>query len=90
MIKMKKYEKYIIEDLLPLYEEGLLSEETKEWLEVQLKKNEEYQRLHEKMQQPLEKQTFRKSMRQNKTKCLRKFIGNYQFTSLFLLPLPSF
>jgi hypothetical protein len=37
--------KHIIEDLLPLYEEGLLSEETQAWLEEQAKNNKEYAKL---------------------------------------------
>lgn len=34
--------RHIIEDLLPLYAEGMLSEETTAWLEKQAKTNEEY------------------------------------------------
>jgi hypothetical protein len=39
--------KHIIEDLLPLYEEGLLSAETTAWLEEQAKNNIEYANLLE-------------------------------------------
>lgn len=55
MRKMNKYEKYIIQDLLPLYEEGLLSNETKEWLEDQFEENQEYKSLLTKLQKPLDK-----------------------------------
>ncbi|MCD8510346.1 MAG: hypothetical protein LRY73_11125 [Bacillus sp. (in: Bacteria)] len=34
--------RHIIEDLLPLYAEGMLSDETTAWLEKQAKNNEEY------------------------------------------------
>jgi hypothetical protein len=37
----------IIEDLLPLYSEGLLREETVRWLEQQARDNPEYQQLLE-------------------------------------------
>ncbi|ADU31715.1 hypothetical protein [Evansella cellulosilytica] len=37
--------KYVIEDLLPLYEENLLSDVTKEWFEEQVKGNEELEQL---------------------------------------------
>lgn len=45
--------KHIIEDLLPLYEEGLLSAETTEWLEEQAKTNTEYSKLLELSSQAL-------------------------------------
>lgn len=52
---MNKYEKYIIQDLLPLYEEDLLSDETKEWLDLKLEEKQEYRQLLQKLQKPLEK-----------------------------------
>lgn len=52
---MNKYEKYIIQDLLPLYEEDLLSDETKEWLDMKLEEKQEYKLLLQKLQKPLEK-----------------------------------
>lgn len=51
---MNKYEKYIIQDLLPLYEEDLLSDETKEWLDMKLEEKQEYKLLIQKLQKPLE------------------------------------
>ena len=42
---MDKPVRSIIEDLLPLYHEGLLSEETTQWLEEQVKGDEELQSL---------------------------------------------
>ncbi len=39
--------KHIIEDLLPLYEEGLLSEETAVWLKGELQQNEDLKELVE-------------------------------------------
>ena len=56
MCKMDNHVKHIIEDLLPLYQEGLLSKETKEWLEAQLEENPAYQELLEKMRHTLEKE----------------------------------
>lgn len=37
--------RHIIEDLLPLYEEGLLSEETARWLEAQTADDADYEKL---------------------------------------------
>ena len=51
---MNKYEKYIIQDLLPLYEEDLLSDETKEWLDMKLEEKQEYKLLLQKLQKPLQ------------------------------------
>ncbi len=45
--------KYIVEDLLPLYQEDLLHAETKEWLEEQLENSEEYRLLLQRLSQPL-------------------------------------
>lgn len=56
MCKMDNHVKHIIEDLLPLYQEGLLSKESKEWLEAQLEENPAYQELLEKMRHTLEKE----------------------------------
>ncbi|WP_253907630.1 DUF3139 domain-containing protein [Bacillus sp. WMMC1349] len=47
--------RYIIEDLLPLYHEGLLSEETSRWIEEQAEKHEEYRKLVEMSNTPLPK-----------------------------------
>lgn len=55
---MNKEVRFIIEDLLPLYNEGLLSEETTKWLEKQMAENEEYKRLAETSQKPLEKENI--------------------------------
>ena len=82
MIEMKKYEKYIVEDLLPLYEEGLLSDETKEWLETKLGKNAEYEQLLVKMQQPLEKGDIPNISEQDQKKTFKKIqrkLAIYQF-----------
>lgn len=45
--------RYIVEDLLPLYVEGLLSDETTKWLEDQIQGNPEYEQLLELSRQPL-------------------------------------
>lgn len=56
MIKMDKHTQYIVEDLLPLYQEELLSDETKAWLETQLENNPEWQTLAKGLEEPLEKE----------------------------------
>lgn len=56
MIKMDKHIQYIVEDLLPLYQEGLLSDETKAWLETQLESNPEWQTLAKGLEEPFEKE----------------------------------
>lgn len=56
MIEMDKYIRHIVEDLLPLYQEGLLSNETKEWLEKQIAENEEFQTLVLNLQTPIIKE----------------------------------
>lgn len=59
MVKMdKQMVRHIVEDLLPLYEEGLVSEETKKWLEEQLKKDENLRKLAQTLQTPLEKEVI--------------------------------
>ncbi|WP_172798905.1 hypothetical protein [Paenibacillus sp. FJAT-26967] len=45
--------RHIIEDLLPLYTEGLLSEETTKWLEAQIQGNKEYEDLLRMSREPL-------------------------------------
>ncbi|MBU9712548.1 hypothetical protein [Evansella tamaricis] len=47
--------RHLVEDLLPLYEEGLLSPETTDWLEEQLKKNKELQEVMKQIEKPLPK-----------------------------------
>ena len=42
---METTKRHIIEDLLPLYAEGLLSAETTKWLEAEISGNEEYKEL---------------------------------------------
>lgn len=51
---MDKPVRSIIEDLLPLYHEGLLSEETTRWLEEQVKKDKELQALVAQTSRPLQ------------------------------------
>ncbi|GAA0488523.1 hypothetical protein GCM10008986_12820 [Salinibacillus aidingensis] len=48
--------RHIVIDLLPFYQEGLLSKETTEWLEKQMEENEEYRKLAQTIQNPLEKE----------------------------------
>jgi hypothetical protein len=52
----------IIEDLLPLYHEGLLREETVKWLEEQINRNEDYQDLFHLSQRPLPKKEIKSKM----------------------------
>lgn len=54
--------KHIIEDLLPLYEEGLLSAETTAWLEEQAKNNIEYAKLLELSSQALPNTVIKSSV----------------------------
>ena len=44
----------IIEDLLPLYNEDLLSEETKKWMDEEIRNNKEFEELVEYSQVPIE------------------------------------
>lgn len=53
---MDKHVRSIIEDLLPLYNEGLLSEDTTKWLEEQVEKSEELAMLVSQTNIPLEKE----------------------------------
>ncbi|MEH7226545.1 hypothetical protein V7112_22345 [Bacillus sp. JJ1566] len=53
---MDKRKQAIIEDLLPLYNEGLLSAETTTWLEEQIQDNKELQKLVDQATTPLEKE----------------------------------
>lgn len=52
---MDKQIRSIIEDLLPLYQEGLLSEATTQWFEEQVANSEELQQLVAQTTKPLEK-----------------------------------
>lgn len=60
MIMKDKHVRYIVEDLLPLYEEGLVSDKTKEWIETQLQQDEELKKLAENFHNPLEKEELPK------------------------------
>ncbi|MCC3355840.1 hypothetical protein [Bacillus sp. REN16] len=53
---MDKRKQAIVEDLLPLYNEGLLSAETTTWLEEQIQDNNELQKLVDQASAPLEKE----------------------------------
>ncbi len=70
--------KAIIEDLLPLYHEGLLSEETTKWLEEEANQNKDYQRLLSLSERQLtDEQKNRVNDRSGK-KCLSKFIVSFR------------
>lgn len=62
---MDKPVRSIIEDLLPLYHEGLLSEETTEWVEEQVKGDEELQSLVAQTSRPLEKVEIESTVEHN-------------------------
>ncbi|MHA6250442.1 hypothetical protein [Oceanobacillus sp. CAU 1775] len=53
---MDKHVQHIVEDLLPLYQEGLLSDETTKWLENQLENNADWKKLAQGLEEPLEKE----------------------------------
>lgn len=63
---MDKRIRSILEDLLPLYNEGLLSEETKKWFDEQIAGNEEVKNLVQKAAQPLDKLDFQSTIDQEK------------------------
>jgi len=56
----------IIEDLLPLYNEGLLSEETTTWLEEQIHENEDLQKLVNQTATPLLKEEIESPIQHDK------------------------
>lgn len=72
MIKMDKHIRYIVEDLLPLYQEGLLSDETTQWIEEQIKENTELQKLQQKLQNPIEKEEIPKTSEIERDKMFKR------------------
>lgn len=70
--------KAIIEDLLPLYHEGLLSEETTKWLEEEANQNKDYQRLLSLSERQLTDEQKKSSQRSIRKKCLSKFIVSFR------------
>lgn len=76
---MDKYVRFIIEDLLPLYNEGLLSEETTEWLEDQVAKNLELQKIVAQSNRPLEKIEIESTVEPDKMiKNIKRKLSIYQ------------
>ncbi|MFS0822069.1 hypothetical protein [Bacillus sp. 1P02SD] len=63
---MDKRKQAIIEDLLPLYNEGLLSPETTTWLEEQIQHNQELQKLMDQAMTPLEKDEIESPVQHDK------------------------
>ncbi|MEH7387164.1 hypothetical protein V7147_17380 [Bacillus sp. JJ1521] len=63
---MDKHKQAIIEDLLPLYNEGLLSRETNDWLEEQIQANKELQKLVDQAATPLEKEEIESTVKHDK------------------------
>ncbi|THE14159.1 hypothetical protein E1I69_04930 [Bacillus timonensis] len=63
---MDKRKQAIIEDLLPLYNEGLLSPETTAWLEEQIQDNQELQKLMDQAMTPLEKDKIESPVQHDK------------------------
>ncbi len=63
---MDKHKQAIIEDLLPLYNEGLLSTETTTWLEEQIQANKELQKLVDQAATPLEKEEIDSTIKHDK------------------------
>ena len=73
MIKMDKHiRKHVVEDLLPLHQEGLLSEETTKWIEQQLKENAELKKLAQSLQVPLEKEEIPTTSESDRDKMFKK------------------
>ncbi|WP_261179435.1 hypothetical protein [Anaerobacillus sp. CMMVII] len=81
MMKAKTL-KHIIEDLLPLYEEGLLSEETTAWLEEQARTNDEYAKLLQLSAQSLPKGEIESPV--DSKKCFNKLTESCLCIKLFL------
>lgn len=69
---MDKHIRYIVEDLLPLYQEGLLSDETTQWIEEQIKENTELQKLQQKLQNPIEKEEIPKTSEIERDKMFKR------------------
>ncbi|MEH7237143.1 hypothetical protein [Bacillus sp. JJ1562] len=63
---MDRRKQAIIEDLLPLYNEGLLSAETTTWLEEQIQDNKELQKLVDQSTIPLEKEEIDSPVKHDK------------------------
>ncbi|MCH1625635.1 hypothetical protein [Fredinandcohnia quinoae] len=76
---MDKQIRSIIEDLLPLYNEGLLSEETTNWLEEQVKRNDDFQNLLKHTVEPLEKEAINTTIEHEKMmKRINRKLSIYQ------------
>ncbi|MFD2042693.1 hypothetical protein ACFSTA_00055 [Ornithinibacillus salinisoli] len=69
---MDKHVRHIVEDLLPLYEEGLLSNETTKWVEEQIEENGELQKLAQRLQNPLEKEEVPNTSEGSRDKMFKK------------------
>ncbi|MFC4560018.1 hypothetical protein ACFO3D_17795 [Virgibacillus kekensis] len=68
----KQVRKHVVEDLLPLYQEGLLSEETTKWIEEQLEENDELGKLAQTLQMPLEKEEIPETTETDRDKMFKK------------------
>lgn len=76
---MSNHTRSIIEDLLPLYHEGLLSEETTKWFEEQVSQNEEYQKLVDRTGEPLLKEEIEPTIEHEKMmKSIHRKLALYQ------------
>lgn len=69
----------IIEDLLPLYHDGLLNKETTDWLERQLDQNKELQHLVDLSKQSLKKEKIEPTIHQDSAfKAIQRKLSLYQ------------
>ncbi|MFS0863931.1 hypothetical protein [Fredinandcohnia sp. 179-A 10B2 NHS] len=76
---MDKHVQSIVEDLLPLYNEGLLSETTTEWLEKQIKGNEELEKIVKQSSTPLVKEEIESPVEHDKMiKAIKRKLSIYQ------------
>ncbi len=76
---MDKYVRSIIEDLLPLYNEDLLSEKTTEWFDAQVAKDPELQKIVEQTNRPLEKIEIKSTVEPDKMfKNIKRKLSIYQ------------
>lgn len=96
MVKMDKHTvRHIVEDLLPLYKEGLVSDETKKWIEEQLKRDESLQKMAQTLDTPLEKEEIPITEEGNQDRVFKKIqrrLTLYQIIFIaisFLLALRS-
>ncbi|MBO0991706.1 zf-HC2 domain-containing protein [Bacillus sp. SD088] len=76
---------YIVEDLLPLYNEGLLHEETARWLESHIQSCEHCQKLASLSQEPIEQEPIHSSL--DNEKMLKKINLRLSFYQIIFIAI---